>query len=166
MKITTIKKLRAFVTRYSTFPEKTVNNVIKQLGYPLTGSGDIFKELSADLVNCAENGANIGIGNFIYYSDTIPFYKKNRAAIASHIEYTAGEFGTDIFSMVQNFGVFQNSEKPTATEIGKALWDKSQTYPELTSLYNVFAWYALEEVSRAWYLYLEENPAYKAELAA
>jgi len=45
MKITTIKKLRAFVTRYSTFPDKTVDNVIKQLGYPLTGSGDIFKEL-------------------------------------------------------------------------------------------------------------------------
>jgi hypothetical protein len=79
---------------------------------------------------------------------------------------TAEEFGTDIFSMVQNFGVFRNSEKPTPTEIGKALWDKSKTYPDLTSLYNVFAWYALEEVSRAWYRYLEENPRYRAELAA
>jgi hypothetical protein len=166
MKITTIKKLRAYVTCYSSFPEKTVNNVINELGYPLTGSGETLKELSADLVNCAENGANIGIGNFIYYSDTIPFYNKNRAAIASHIERTAEELGTDIFSMVQNFGVFRNSEKPTPTEIGKALWDKSKTYPELTSLYNVFAWYALEEVARAWYRYLEDNSGYRAELAA
>jgi hypothetical protein len=166
MKIATIQELRVFVSRNSSFPERTVNNVIKELGYPLTGSGGTFKELSADLVNCAEYGADIGIGGFIYYSETVSFFKKNRTAIASHIERTANELGTDIFSMVQAFGVFRNSEKPTLTEIGKALWDKSQTYPELTSLYNVFAWYALEEVSRTWYCYLEENPGYKVELSA
>jgi len=156
MKITNIKKLRSYVSHYSSFPESTINNVIKALGYPLTGSGDTFKELSADLVNCAEYGANIGISGFIYYSETIPFYTKNRTAIANHIEQTAAEFGTDIFSMVQNFGVFRNSDKPTPSEIGKALWDKSKTYPDLTDLYNVFAWYALEEVSRTWYRYLED----------
>jgi len=166
MKITNIKNLRAYISRNSTFPESTINNVIKALGYPLAGSGDTFKELSADFVNCAEYGANIGISGFIYYSETISFYKKNRPAIASHIEQTAAEFGIDIFSMVQNFGVFRNSEKPTPSEIGKALWDKSQTHPDLTSLYNVFAWYALEEVSRTWYRYLEDNPGYRAELAA
>ena len=166
MKITTIKKLRAYVSHYSSFPEQTVKNVIEALGYPLTGSGDGFKELSGVLVNCAENGANIGIIGFIYYNETIPFFKKNRSAIANHIERTAEEFGTDIFSMVQGFGIFRNSEKPTPTEIGKALYDKSKTHTELTILYNVFAWYALEEVSRAWYNYLEDNPGYRAELAA
>ena len=166
MKIVTIGKLRDYVSRNSSFPVQTVNNVIEALGYPLTGSGETFKELSADLVNCAENGANIGISGFIYYSETISFFKKNRTAITSHIERTAEEFGTDIFEMVQCFGVFRNSEKPTPSEIGKALWDKSKTYPELTALYNVFAWYALEEVSRAWYRYLDDNPGYKAELAA
>jgi len=166
MLINNIKDLRSYVSRNSSFSEKTVNNVIEALGYPLSGTGDTFKELSADLVNCAEYGANIGIGGFIYYCDTIPFFKRNRKAIASHMEQTAAEFGTDIFSMVQGFGVFRNSEKPTPTEIGKALWDRSKTYTELTSLYNVFAWYALEEVSRTWYMYLDENPSLKAELAA
>jgi hypothetical protein len=74
------------------------------------------------------------------------------------MEQTAAEMGTDIISMVQSFGVFRNSGKPAPSEIGKALWDGSQSYPELASLYNVFAWYALEEVSRTWYRYLEENP--------
>ena len=166
MKIKTIKSLRAYIYSNSSFPERTVNNVIKELGYPLTGKGELFRELSADLVNCAEHGADIGISGFVYYSETIPFFKKNRAAIASHIEMTAEELGTDIFSLVQGFGVFRNSEKPTPAEIGKALWDKSQTHTDLTTLYNVFAWYALEEVSRAWYRYLEDNPAYRAELAA
>ena len=156
MKIKTIKRLLAYVSHYSSFPESTINNVIKALGYSLNGSDEAFKELSAELVNCAEHGADIGISGFIYYNETILFYKKNRAAIASHIERTAAEFGMDIFSMVQNFGVFRNSDKPTPTEIGKALWDKSKTYPELTDLYNVFAWYALEEVSRTWYRYLED----------
>jgi hypothetical protein len=68
--------------------------------------------------------------------------------------------------MVQGFGVFYNSEKPTPSEIGKALWDTRKTYPDLTSLYNVFSWYALEEVSRTWYRYLEDNPGYIVELAA
>jgi len=156
MKISNIKNLRSYISRNSNLPEKTVNNVIEALGYPLTGSGDTFKELSLELVNCAEHGANIGISGFIYYSETLPFFQKNRAAIVTHMELTAAELGTDLISMVQNFGVFHNSEKPTPAEIGKALWDKSKTYPELTALYNVFAWYALEEVSRAWYRYLED----------
>jgi len=166
MKITTIKKLLAYVSHYSSFPERTVRNVITNLGFPLEGSYDGLKELSGILVNCAEHGANIGIIGFIYYYETISFFKKNRAAIVSHIERTAAEFGTDIFSMVQDFGVFRNSEKPTPTEIGKALWDTHTTHKELTSLYNVFSWYALEEVARTWYNYLEENPGYKAELTA
>jgi hypothetical protein len=166
MKITTIQNLRGYVSRYSTFPERTVNKVIEALGYPLTGTGGIFKELSTEFVNCAEYGADIGISGFIYYSDTIPFFKSNRTAIASHIERTAEELGTDIFSMVQGFGIFRNSEKPAPSQIGKALWDSSQYHPDLSYLYNVFAWYALEEVSRTWYRYLEDNPGYRAELAA
>jgi len=166
MKISNIKNLRSYISENSSFPESTINNVIKALGYPLSGSGDTFKELSLELVNCAEYGANIGISGFIYYSETIPFFQKNRAAIIIHMELTAAEFGTDIISMVQNFGFFRHSEKPTQSEIGRALWDRSKTDPELKSLYNVFAWYALEEVSRTWYRYLEDNPDYMAELAA
>jgi hypothetical protein len=81
------------------------------------------------------------------------------------MENSAAEFGKDIISMVQNFGVFRNSEKPTASEIGRTLWG-SGNCSELTQLYNVFAWYALEEVSRTWYRYLEDNPVLHAELTA
>ena len=158
--------MKHYISQYSSFPQKTVNNVIEELGYPLAGSSDGFKELSGVLENCAENGANIGIIGFIYYNETIPFFIKNRTAIANHIEQTAAEFGTDIFSMVQDFGIFRNSEKPTPSQIGRALWDTRKIHHELTSLYNVFSWYALEEVSRTWYRYLEENPGYRAELAA
>jgi len=166
MKIKNIKALRQYIADNSSFSPVTINHVISSLGFSLNGSWDSLKELSAQFQNCAEHGANIGISGFIYYSETIAFFKANRQDIVNHMEQTAAELGIDIISMIKEFGIFRNSDKPTTGEVGKALWDKSKTDPDLTSLYNVFAWYALEEVSRTWYRYLEDNPAYMAELAA
>jgi len=165
MKISNIKALRAYIVRNSNFSEKIVNNIIKALGFPLVGSWDTFNELSTQFENCAEHGADIGISGFIYYSETVAFFLQNRNDIVSHMEQTAAELGTDIISMVQGFGVFHHGDKPAPSEVGRALWD-SKEWPELTTLYNVFAWYALEEISRTWLMYLEDNPGYKAELSA
>ena len=165
MKVSNIQAMRNYIYENSGFAEKTVNNVIKALGYPLQGSGRVFNELSTQFENCAEHGADCGFCGFIYYSETIAFFKANKQDIVNHMENTAAELGTDIISMVQNFGVFRNGGKPTPSEVGKALWGSGKS-KDLTTLYNVFAWYALEEVSRTWYRYLEEHPAYKAELAA
>ena len=165
MKVSNIQALRNFIYNNSGFQETTVNNVIKALGYPLQGSGRVFNELSTQFENCAEHGADCGFCGFIYYNETIAFFRANRKDIISHMEQSAAEMGTDIISMVQGFGVFRNGDKPTASEVGRALWD-SQKSQDLTTLYNVFAWYALEEVSRTWYRYLEDNPAVKAALSA
>ena len=166
MKIRNIKALRAYIVRNSNFSERTIKNVIMALGFPLVGSGNTFSKLSNQFENCAENGADIGISGFIHSSEKVAFFLQNRNDIISHMEQTAAEFGTDIISMIQGFGVFRNSDKPTVSEIGRALWDSGKEYHSLTTLYNVFAWYALEEISRTWLMYLEENPGYKAELSA
>ncbi|MDR0323570.1 MAG: hypothetical protein LBI12_03880 [Treponema sp.] len=157
MKISNIKAMRKYLYQNSGFTRKTVNSVIKALGYPLNGSGGTFNELSSEFENCALHGADAGFGGFIYYYETIKFFKTNQKDIANHLENSANELGIDIFTMVQGFGVFRNSEKPIVNHIGKALWGNSKIQPELTSLYNVFAWYDLEEVSRTWYSYLEDN---------
>ena len=166
MKISNIQTMRNYLYENSGFTKTTVNNVIKALGYPMRGSGSIFKELSSEFENCAEHGANIGFSGFIYYSETIAFYKANRNDIVNHMKNMAAELGTDIISMVQAFGVFRNSTKPTTGEVGKALWGNVICGNDLTALYNVFAWYALEEVSHTWYRYLEENPAIRTQLSA
>ena len=166
MKIKNIQGLRAYVTQNSAFSELTINNVISALGFRLNGSKRSLIELSTQFENCVEHGADCGIPGFIYYSETIPFFIFNREDIVNHMEQTAAELGTDIISMVQGFSVFRNSDKPTPSEVGKALWGSSRHSEELTTLYNVFAWYALEEVARTWYRYLEENPSVKEELAA
>ena len=168
MSISTINGLLRYLKKNSGFSGKVLNDVILSLGYhPLHhGTVEHFKQLSRIFEDCAENGANKGFTGFKYASDLLQFFQKNRREIAIHLELDAAEMVMDIISMVQNFGAFSNSIKPTATEIGKALWDKSKTYPELTELYKVFSWYALEEVSKCWYRFLEENPNYRAKLAA
>ena len=153
-----INALRNFLNQHSGFQNTTVNNVIKALGFPLYGSGGVFNDLSTEFENCAEHGANCGFSGFIYYSETIAFFMANRKDIVSHMEQAAAYLGTDIISMVQGFGVFRNCDKPKTSEIGQALWGNKR-YTELTELYNVFAWYALEEVSHTWYRYLEDNKA-------
>ena len=90
----------------------------------------------------------------------------NRKDIINHMVTTATELGTDIISMVQGFGIFRNSTPPTIGEVGKALWGSVNPKNDLTALYNVFAWYTLEEVSRTWLMYLEDNPSVRAALSA
>ncbi len=166
MNINTIKALRCYLVNNSGFSQVTINNVIIAMGFSLNGGSEALKNLSTELEQCAEHGADIGISGFNPDDETIAFFIENRGNIVSHMEHTASEFGTDIISMVQNFGVFRDSEKPNVSHIGYALWGDILLEPEYIELYNVFAWYAVEEVSRTWYRYLEDNPSYRAELSA
>src|SRR5215469_15440876 len=123
MKISSVRGISNYLKNYSNFSSRTINSVIFALGFhPQNATSDDFKELSGVFENIAEYGANCGFSGFIYYSETLAFYKKHRLDIVSHMEQTAAELGTDIISLVQNFGVFRNSEKPTTSEVGQALW--------------------------------------------
>jgi hypothetical protein len=167
MNIYNIRGMKNYLNNFSGFNDDTICNVIKALGFdPIHNTQDDFRELSTQFVDCAEYGADIGISGFIYYKETVSFFKENRYDIIRQMEQIAAELGTDIISMVQGFGVFRDSDKPTPSEVGKALWDSSQGWPELYHLYNVFAWYTLEEISRTWYRYLEDNPAVKSAISA
>jgi len=167
MKINTIHGLRRYLKKYSGFSGKTINSVIYSLGFhALHCTKEELKEISTIFINCSKYGVHNDVTGFFYYTETIPFYKKHREDIVKHMENTAEEIGTDIISMVQNFSVFSDKDKPTISEVGKALWDKSKPHNELTELYNVFALYTLEEISRTWEYYIEENPSFVQKLAA
>jgi hypothetical protein len=63
-----------------------------------------------------------------------------------------------IIKLAPSFGVFKYSTPLISGEVGKALWDSAHIHDELTTLYNVFAWYALEKISYIWYRHLKDNP--------
>jgi hypothetical protein len=164
--IKNIKGFIACVRENSTWQVSTICNVIQALGYNTQGGIESLKDLSSRLVTSAKHGADSGFPGFTYYSDTVRLFKSNRRDIIHNIEHTAAGTGMEIIKLVQSFGVFKYSTPPTSGEVGKALWDSAHIHNELTTLYNVFAWYTLEEISHIWYRYLEENPAYYAELSA
>jgi hypothetical protein len=167
MKVTTLRRMADYLKCNSGFSEETVNSTITALGYdPIHATQNDFIEISRTLIECAEHGADSGFSGFIYYNDTIAFYKKNQQDIVKHMEQTAADFGTDIITMVQEFGVFRHGDKPTTSQVGRALYDSGQTREDLTSLYNVFSWYTLEEISRTWRCFLEDNWDLAAELSA
>jgi len=167
MCISTIHGLQRYIKLNTGFSKKLINDVIVALGYnPLLCTETGFKELSAIFVGCAKNGANSNIKGFSCATELYQFFINNRREIGIHLQLDAAEMVMDIFSMVQNLMYFKNKKSPWALDIEKALWDADNPYPELTDIYNALSWYTLEEISKTWYRYLEENPLDWAKIAA
>lgn len=121
MNINSIQGIRNYLKDYSGFSKKTIDNVIKALGFPLHGL-DFFIELVIELEKCAKHNASIGLTNFINPNESISVYQENRKDIVTYLEKRAEDFGTDIFSLVQDFAVSCSTTKPTVRTIGEALW--------------------------------------------
>lgn len=64
-------------------------------------------------------------------------------------EEQASDFGSSVTEMIQNFGCFRNGPKPTDSEIGLALYAGKEKEDSVAIL-NALAWYAGEEVARAY----------------
>lgn len=120
-------------------PESLVRAVVRQMG-----GWESFKESAPDIVR---GGIDGGFHGFIYYSETLPFAKANRKAILELASQQAKEFGMGLVEMIEGFGCFRNN-RPSQEEIIEALGGTSyETEP--TQVRNALAWYAGEEVSRA-----------------
>ena len=146
MKNTIITK-KEFI-KNSHVSEKLINSVISQFG-----GWEIFKELAENVTN---HGINGGFGGFIYYNETHHFAIKNRALIVALLEDEADQLGEDVISMVSNFGLFRQSKMDAD--------DKKDLYKflgggrcEQGPITNVMAWFAAEEVCRAYVYFIEEN---------
>lgn len=128
----------------SSIPAKLIRAVVRQ-----SGGWKSFKKSAPDI---ARHGIDGGFHGFIYTNETNAFAKRNRAAIQAMAAQQADDFGTSITEMIQNFGCFRRN-KPTDAEIGMALYAGKDNGAEIL---NALAWYAGEEVARA-FLDLAEN---------
>lgn len=115
--------------------------VLRQLG----GGADAV----SGAIDAARHGADGGFHGFIYYTDTIRFARRNRAAIAEAVESLASDIGEDPLALVKGFGCFQN-DPPSNTEIAHALYGGGPRESDGRDLVeNALAWFALEEVGHA-----------------
>ena len=97
-----------------------------------------------ELAYISESSCGIagGYTGFIYYSDTVDFWRKNRAKITALINYEAESLGENPLKMVCRF---RSLEGFSVAEIARALYGRYSD--DLTKIYNTFAWFAAEEVA-------------------
>lgn len=129
-------------------PASLVRAVVRQMG-----GWESFTQNAPDI---CRGGIDGGFSGFIYNADTEPFARRNRAAIAEMASEQSKEFGTGVIEMIRGFGCFRNGTKPTDEEIGSALYAGKDAKDGLPVL-NALAWYAGEEVSRAYCDLTEQN---------
>ncbi len=127
---------------HSNINPNLIRNAVKQFG-----GFEEFKRVAPDVTR---HGIDGGFGGWIYYTDTLKFYNRNREAIIEMAIGQAEEIGIDMLEMIQGFGVFRNDPIPKRN-IAKALYGKND---DATVVQNVMAWYVAEEVAR---LYCDLN---------
>lgn len=101
-----------------------------------------FQEIAQDVAN---HGAGAGFGKFIYYTDTIPFSKRNKKSLLELCKDQAQDYyghGMTIPGFIAGF----NCVGCDAEQVAIALYTGKGD--NVTEVYNALAWYALEEVAR------------------
>ena len=119
-------------------PAKLVRAVVRQMG-----GWESFCSSAEDITN---HGILAGFCGFIYYSDTLPFFGKNRKEIIEMAEQQAEDFGAGLLEMVANFNCLNKAY--TLDEVGRTLYGTSRQWD--TAVANAMALYAGEEVARAY----------------
>lgn len=134
-------RLKDFV-EFTNTDGKLIKAVKRQTGRDWSDFQDCLKNVSN-----SPCGAAGGFGGFIYYSETVAFWRRNRKIITEHLNDLAFSLGENTLQMVMLFGGIKDGDF-SEDEIGRALYGRYNS--ELDQIYNVFAWFALEEVA-SWY---------------
>jgi hypothetical protein len=135
MTTTTQKPSLANLIDSTNIPESLVRAVVRQMG-----GWESFKEAAPDITR---HGIDGGFHGFLYYSETVPFAKLNRKAIIEMASQQSKEFGMGLLEMVKGFNCLKGA---TETEIVEGLAGATDE----TLVPNGLAWYAGEEVARAY----------------
>lgn len=131
-----MKTLKSF-TENTNIPAPLVRAVVRQFG-----DWESFTESASDIMNY---GASGGFSGFIYYTDTVKFAKAHKAEILAYASDMASDLGEDsAVSLIAGF----NCLKMRPDEVAEALYNPRSD--EQTNVYNALAWFALEEVARAY----------------
>lgn len=121
---------------HSNIAPSLIRSTIRQFG-----GFKYFKETAQDI---ASHGAAGGFSGFCYYSDTVPFAKRNKAAIMAYAEEQAQEIGeSNALALIQGFNCLKNYN---GAEIADGLYNPRSDAK--TDIFNTLAWWALEEVAR------------------
>lgn len=144
MKKLTLKKF----IEASNIPATLIRSTVKQCN-----GWNHFIEYAGDV---ARHGASGGtFDGFIYYDDTCTFFARNKKHILEMAESTYKELGYS--SIIEMLASFQEAKrcKWTQNDIINAVYTNKGEDKE--QIQNLMAWYALEEVCRAYVDLIEQE---------
>ena len=119
--------------------------VIEQMGYDVKKDKDEYIEVFKG-IRSAEDGYN----GFIYYNETIDFWKKNKKEIIQSLKDLAFDLGEKSYlDVVLGFNTFKKSNI-TIDDIVEVIYADNTNNDYYTTIANALSWYALEQV--AWEL--------------
>lgn len=119
---------------------RLVRAVIRQ-----QGTWTDFKQIASDVAN---HGADAGWSGFIWHSETCKFARRNMSDIIDMAENQASEYGErDALTMITEFCCLRTLGT-TPMAVANAIYRGKGEYA--TQILSALAWYALEEVSRAY----------------
>ncbi|HAR39070.1 MAG TPA: hypothetical protein DCS09_11140 [Porphyromonadaceae bacterium] len=108
------------------------------------GGFESFKECAPDVNN---HGIGGGFHGFIYYTDTVKFFRNQRVNIIEMAKSQAEDFGVGMLEMIAGFGCMKSLDI-SEDEIARAMYTGKGEMSE--QIMNCLAWYAGEEVARAY----------------
>lgn len=135
--------LKDFIA-FSHLPSSLIRAVVRQLG-----GWESFQESAPDI---ARYGIDGGFHGFIYTSDTVAFFRKNRQSILLLAATQAEDFGLGILEMIAGFNCLD--KQYTIDEIGQTLYGTPRQMDDIIA--NAMAWYAGEEVARSFKDFIEQ----------
>jgi hypothetical protein len=131
------KTQKAFIEGCPQLKEKLIKAIIKQIG-----GWEAFKETAEDVAN---HGADAGFVGFTYYTDTCAFYASHRDDIYCLAKDMSEQLGEEVIGMIRNFRCL--GKDYTDEDVGQTLFGSKAKHQ--TQVANALAWFALEEVCRA-----------------
>lgn len=137
-------------------PAKLGMAVVRQLGYTSP-----CEEVAQNLSDIASHGINGGFCGFIYYTDTKAFFRKNKKAIVALAENMAENIGEgNALDLVCGFNCFKGGtaqeRRELPGEVARALYGRPKAVDHW-NVENALAWFAGEEVARAWTDWVYDN---------
>jgi hypothetical protein len=136
--------LKSFIAG-TNIPETLIRSTIRQLG----GWTDYTQQ---NMLDICRGGGDAGWHGFIYYTETTAFTRRNKKLILDLLSSQAADYGyAGPTELIASFRCLKN--EVSNEEVWRAIYTGKGEM--LTTIYNALAWYALEEVSRAYSDYQE-----------
>lgn len=113
----------------------------------------VIDNIGEDYIEDLNNrGINDGFSGFVYYPETVAFFRKHRKQIMVMAERMADEMGSRLLEMVSNFNCLSSGQYPnrkpdySIDEIAKAIYQGKGKSADI--ILNSMSWFAAEEVCR------------------